>query len=275
MGSLSQHINELRAAEAFNRQAPVFDALYETDPIIQYKRHRVREHMLWLLPPSADVLELNCGSGTDAIYFAGEGHRVHATDISAGMLRVLEEKISTSMLKTRISMERCSFTELPLLENKGPFDHIYSNFGGLNCTGEIHEVLQALPSLLKPGGTVTLVIISRFCLWETMMLFRGKFKTAFRRFFSGAGRKAMVEGHSFRCWYYAPQQVQKLMQKDFELLSLEGLCTLVPPSYMEGFAQKYPRLFHFLLARENKWKGRWPWKAMGDYYIISFRKKIS
>jgi hypothetical protein len=44
---------------------------------------------------------------------------------------------------------------------------------------------------------------------------------------------------------------------------------------MEGFAQKYPRLFHFLLARENKWKGRWPWKAMGDYYIISFRKKIS
>jgi hypothetical protein len=60
---------------------------------------------------------------------------------------------------------------------------------------------------------------------------------------------------------------------DFELLSVEGLCTVVPPSYIERFAEKHPAAYRFLKGREDKWKEKWPWKYVGDYYIISFRKK--
>jgi hypothetical protein len=57
------------------------------------------------------------------------------------------------------------------------------------------------------------------------------------------------------------------------LLSVEGLCTLVPPSYIEGFAERHPTAYRMLRVLENKWKARWPWKAVGDYYIISLRRK--
>ena len=32
------------------------------------------------------------------------------------------------------------------------------------------------------------------------------------------------------------------LKEEFEMLSLEGLCTFVPPSYMEGFAEKHPSI---------------------------------
>jgi ubiquinone/menaquinone biosynthesis C-methylase UbiE len=272
MSSLSGHINELKASEAFNRQAGVFDELYKSNALIRYKRERVRDHMLWLLQPNSQVLELNCGTGEDAMFFAQRGHAVHATDISECMLRELKNKIAASDVPLPISHELCSFTALDFLKNKGPFDHIFSNFGGLNCTGELERVLASFPPLLKPNGIVTLVILSKFCTWETLLLFRGKFKTAFRRLFSSKGRTAHVEGKHFKCWYYSPSYVAKQLP-DFEVLSVEGLCSLVPPSYIEGFDQRYPGILRFLQKKEAKLKSKWPWKSTGDYFIISLQKK--
>ena len=150
---------------------------------------------------------------------------------------------------------------------------IFSNFGGLNCTGELQEILRSFHSFVKPGGFVSLVIIPNFCLWEALLLLKGQFKTATRRFFASNGRRAHVEGVNFRCWYYNPRFVIKNLGDQFELIKLEGLCTLVPPSYMEGFAEKHPRLYRFLSAKEDKLKARWPWRNIGDYFIISLRKK--
>lgn len=273
MNNLTDHINELKAAEAFSRQAPIFDRLYDPDVIVAYKRERVHRHVLGFLPQPGELLELNCGTGTDAIFFAGRGHRVHATDIAPGMLRRLKRKAAAAGLRSRISTECCSFTQLHLLKSRGPYDHIFSNFGGLNCTEELPRVLQAFSPLLKPGGKVTLVIISQFCLWETLLLFRGKWKTAFRRFFSRRGRQARVEGKTFRCYYYSPGFVEAQLREEFDVLALEGLCTIVPPSYIEGFAYKYPGLFNRLCRLEARWKDRWPWRACGDYFIITLQKK--
>jgi hypothetical protein len=82
-----------------------------------------------------------------------------------------------------------------------------------------------------------------------------------------------VEGHYFKCWYFSPGYVMKELGGQFDLLALEGLCTIVPPSYIEHFAERYPRLYGRLRRMEDRWKDRWPWKYIGDYYIISFRKK--
>jgi ubiquinone/menaquinone biosynthesis C-methylase UbiE len=264
---------EQQAAAAFNKQAAIFDKVYSENTIVRYKRKRVRHHVAQYIKPNSSILELNAGTGEDAIYFAQQGHHVHATDISSAMQEELRQKIKDHHLEEKISSELRSFTDLEHLGQKGPYDHIFSNFAGLNCTNELSKVLGSFSSLLHPGGIVTLVILPGFCLWETMLLFKGKFKTAFRRFFSSKGRKAHIEGAYFRCWYYNPAFIKKNLEKDFELLAIEGLCTLVPPSYIENFAEKHPRAFHFLKNKEDKWKTKWPWRSIGDYYIISLRKK--
>ncbi|MDR3711713.1 MAG: class I SAM-dependent methyltransferase [Puia sp.] len=290
---------EKPAAVAFSAQAPGFDACYAPNTIIQYKRARVRAHVEQYLPAESNILELNAGTGEDAIYFAGKGHRVHATDISEGMLKKLEEKVerasaaetpdggSTGLssvglssmglsgmgLKERITRELCSFHSLDRLAGRGPYDLVFSNFAGLNCSGELDKVLRSCTGLLKPGGLLTVVLLPRFCALETLLLFKGQWKTAFRRFCGSKGTRARVEGHYFRCWYYNPSYVKKALKDSFTMVGLEGLCTIVPPSYIEGFAEKYPRLYPVLCRWEDRLKSRRPWKGMGDYYIITFRKR--
>ncbi|MDN5289484.1 MAG: class SAM-dependent methyltransferase [Mucilaginibacter sp.] len=271
MTNISITNNEADASTAFTRQSVVFDDIYSGDTIINYKRTRVRQHVLQRLAPDSNILELNSGTGEDAIFFAKAGHRVHATDISTGMQAVLQQK--TEVYRDRISYETCSFTQLEQLQNQGPFDHIFSNFGGLNCTSELDKVLLSFDALLKPGGKVTLVIIPGFCLWETLLVFKGKFKTAFRRFFSSKGRAAHIEGAYFKCYYYNPPFIINTLQQSYKVVGLEGLCTLVPPSYIEDFAEKHPKAYQFLKNKEDKWKDKWPWKYMGDYFIITLEKK--
>ncbi len=272
MNEFVHDINEQAAERAFTRQSAIFDEIYSTNVIIQYKRQRVRNHVQQWLKPNSKILELNAGTGDDAIWFAKHDHTVHATDISSGMREKLMQKVKQNKLESQIGHELCSFTELNNLNNKGPYDAIFSNFAGLNCTGELKTVLNSFSPLLKPGGFVTLVLLPKFCLWETMMVLRGDFKTAFRRFFSSKGVKAHIEGEYFTCWYYNPSFVINAMKKSFHVLSVEGLCTLVPPSYLENFPNKRPSLFKWLKKKEDLWKATWPWKNIGDYYIISLRK---
>jgi len=265
--------NELRAAKAFSNQSVLFDEIYSDDTIIQYKRARVRAHVNAFIKPGSHILELNAGTGEDAIFFAGEGHTVHATDISTGMLDQLKEKVNSKGLSGKITSELCSYTSLENLVEKGPYDHIFSNFAGLNCTDQLDKVLLSLSPLVNQNGIVTLVILPKFCLWEFLLIGKGKFKTAFRRFSSKKGARSHIEGEYFTCWYYNPSYIIAHLEKDFELLQTEGLCTFVPPSYIVHFAEKYPKSYNWLCRLENRYRFSWPWRSIGDYYMISLRRK--
>ena len=274
MDNQINYYNEQLVSDAFNGQSLVFDELYSTNSIIQYKRERVRDHLIKYLKPGSHILELNAGTGDDAIFLAQKGYHVHATDISSGMQKKLVEKLIRKEVNGNVTNEICSFTALNTLKNKGPYDAIFSNFAGLNCTGDLKLVLASFDTLLKPEGIVVLVILPGFCLWESLLLLKGKFKTATRRLFNSNGRRANVEGVSITCWYYSPDFVIRRLKDKFNLIGIEGLCTIVPPSYMEKFPEKHPGLYSYLCKAENRYKSKWPWKYIGDYYIISFRKKI-
>jgi ubiquinone/menaquinone biosynthesis C-methylase UbiE len=265
--------NEQHAAAAFSKQSAVFDEIYSGNTVVQYKRERVRDAVMRYVSQGSNILELNCGTGEDAIFFAQNGYTVHATDISQGMLDKLAGKVHQQQFDDKISIEQCSYTNLQSLRESKQYDAIFSNLGGLNCTNELDKVLSSFKAILKPGGIACLVILPKFCLLETLLVFKGKFKTATRRFFSGKGRTAHIEGEYFTCWYYNPSYVKRILKDDFSVETIEGLCTLVPPSYIEHFAEKYPRLFGFLKSAEQRLKSSWPWRSIGDYYIVVLRRK--
>jgi len=104
-----------------------------------------------------------------------------------------------------------------------------------------------------------------------LMLFKGYFKTAVRRF-TKKGSLAHLEGVHFQCYYYTPSYVLKHIKSGYQLKSLKGLCITIPPPFIEGFIDKHPKLFAMLQSLENKLWTKAPYNRWCDHYIITMQK---
>ncbi|MEQ8584040.1 MAG: class I SAM-dependent methyltransferase [Marinoscillum sp.] len=262
--------NEDIVAKAFGKQSKIFDQIYDSNPIVNYMREIIRNHVMNRAVAGSKMLEVNAGTGTDAIFFGQRGFRVLAGDISAPMVEKAQAKITSAGLSDRVTFKRMGFDELDTL--KSEYDYVYSNFGGLNCIPNIAEVVSRLHEKLCGGGQATLVIMPPFSLWEKLHVLKANWKVAFRRKFRSAS-SAHIEGEYFSCWYHDPfslrDHVKTLGATEIDLM---GLCVLVPPSFMRNFPSKLPRVYRALIFLDRK-ICRWPiFNRIGDYYILSFTK---
>lgn len=261
---------EAKVADAFSRQANIFDENDSKNPIVQWMRNEVRKQILEILKPQCKILELNAGTGLDAVFFAEKGFHVHATDNAPGMMDVLKEKIISKNLQDKITAQQCSLNNLSIIEEKN-FNHIFSNFGGLNCVENIENIFRNFDKLLAANGTVTLVVMPPVCLWEISMALKGNFKLAFRRFKKN-GTPSHLNGIYFSTYYYSPNRILKAIGKNYKLISIKGLCILVPPPYLIGFAIEHPEIFKALAATEKYICHIPPFRICGDYAIIHLQK---
>jgi len=256
-------------AEAFSRTAAKYDAFAENHPHLTRMRNKVYAHLRSYLPAGARILELNAGSGVDAVYLAGQGYRVHATDVAAGMLARLRGKVEGRGLSDRITVQECSFTDLSRIEG-GPYDAVFSNLGGLNCIPELAPVIRGLPHVIRAGGLVTWVLMPPICLWELAELLRGHPRLAFRRR-SRAGVRSHLEGLYFDVHYFSPKEVVAKFGRDYRLLRLEGLSVITPTAESKHLAVRAPRLYSALCWLDDRLAPRRPWSGWGDFYILSLR----
>src|ERR1700677_4777787 len=100
---------EEKVSEAFSKQSFGFDESDNKNLILQWMRSRVREYVLSFWKPGEHILEINSGTGLDAIFFAQKGFNVHATDNAPGMLSTLDKKVKTLHLEDTVTTQRCSF----------------------------------------------------------------------------------------------------------------------------------------------------------------------
>jgi len=263
-------LQEKKVSEAFSRQSFSFDEIYENNPITLLMREKARNEVLKYIRPGAQMLELNCGTGIDTMFFARKGFEILATDNADGMLEQLSEKLQGTWLRDLVSLQKCSFNDLLQIGNQ-QFDYVFSNFSGLNCTNDLAGVLKDVDALLKPGGYFTFVIMPRICPWEIIMLLRNRKKMALRRFQKN-GALAHIEGAYFSCYYYDPSFIIENMGSGYTLCSLTGLASLMPPPSMEYFPVKYPKLFSFLRKAEDVVCHIFPFNRWCDQYIITMRK---
>jgi ubiquinone/menaquinone biosynthesis C-methylase UbiE len=256
-------------AEAFSRTAEKYDAFARDHPNQTRMRSKVYSHFMRFAAPGARVLELNCGTGADAVYLAQHGYFVHATDIAPGMLNLLRAKVNDLKLGERVTMEERSFLSLDEVPG-APFDVVFSDLGGLNCIPNLTAVIRQLPKVLKPNGIVTWVLMPHVCLWEMAEILRGHPRLAFRRFARGAVR-AHLEGLYFDVYYFSPKQAIAWFGNDYDLLALEGLSVITPTAESKNFAKMFRRLYGALSWLDDKLAPHGPWNGWGDFYILSLR----
>lgn len=256
-------------AEAFSRTAEKYDAFAEDHPNQTRMREKVYAHIQRFIPTGARILELNCGTGTDAVELARRGYRIHATDIAPGMLERLQDKVLQNNLGDRITFQQCSFTELDKVHG-APFDAVFSNLGGLNCIPDLSPVIAQLPSVLRPDSLVTWALMPPVCLWEMAEIFRGHPRLAFRRF-ARNGTRAHLEGLYFTVHYFTPKKVLRWFGDEYAPLAVEGLSVVTPTAESKNFAKRYARLYRALCWLDDRLASRPPWRGWGDFFIVTLR----
>jgi ubiquinone/menaquinone biosynthesis C-methylase UbiE len=255
-----------RTTTAFSLQSARYDQDDLTNPVLQAWRQRVYRHVEGLIGPGSSILELNAGTGIDALYFASRGYRVHATDASEGMIAQLERKLERT--QGRVTAQKVGYEDLDLVE--GTFDCIFSNFGGLNCIQNLNRVTRHLPRLMNPGGVVVWVIMPPVCPWEWAWVLKGSRK-AFRRLSSG-GTVALVEGEPFISYYHSLKAVAAALGPGFTYLSSEGLGAVSPPPAAYRFIRRFPRLASRLESLDQKIGRHFPFNRWADHLVLTFRR---
>lgn len=216
-----------------------------------------------------DILELNCGTGEDALHLAQMGHNVTATDISGEMLTIARKKITSAGLKQRVHLEQLDLKEIHHFDKGTKFDLIFSNFGGLNCIAQpdLNNFKSEIRKMMKPNGALIMVIMPELCVWESLY-FMLKLKTheVFRR--KKPSVLANVSGIKVETWYYSPKTIRNSFSPEFSISKVKPIGLFAPPSYMEPFMQRNRGLFGLLSFLERN-LSRFSWQgSMSDHYYI-------
>ncbi len=264
-------LQENLVSKAFSEQSVKFDSITTGNPMEvlyrDFSRAKVRPYM----KAGEHLLEFNCGTGLDAVFFAQQGIQVLATDNSEGMLQQSSEKIKQHQLQNQISLLRCSFNDLSPLPKGKTYEHVFSNFGGLNCSEDLSGVIKQLDAHLKKGAMVHWVMIAPLCPWEWLSVFKGRFSYAFRRL-SKKGVESKIDGNPFMTYYYSSAYIKKHFGEKYEVIQLHGMGCFLPPTYKEHFPKQWPRLFRLMKTLEKHLSGYWPFNRFGDLYLISLKK---
>lgn len=254
---------------AFSKQSLSYDAIDKENRVLQDMRQQVYDHVSAFIKTRSRILELNAGTGIDATHFVRQGHTVHATDLSDGMIKQIENKIIQHQLTGQLTCQQLSYDQLDTLEGR-TFDYIFSNFGGLNCIDDLSKVTKDLSKLLTSDGYVTFVIMPPIYLWELVGIFKGHGKQAFRRLHKN-GVIAHLEGEYFKTYYFSLSQIKKAFGSKFKFIQSEGLCALSPPPSRGDFPLKHPALYKSLCKMDSLVRSSFPFNRWADHIIVTFQ----
>ena len=240
---------------AFNNVAKTYDHTFTFSSIGSKQRERVHYFLLKYLSTSpSKILEINCGTGEDALYLASLGHSVSASDNSAEMINISEDKKSKGFYSPNLNFQQSSFNSLNKKYRNQKFDFVFSNFGGLNCVDqkELKYLSSQLYSLLNKEGKLVVVVMGTNCLWEQVyFLLKAKFSNAFRRK-NKEGVMASVGDQHQKTFYYTPSEIKQIFNNYFTCEAIHPIGFFLPPSYLQPFFQKNKTLLRVFSFLEKK-----------------------
>ncbi len=240
----------------FDHIAHLYDEDFTFSEIGKLQRISVWQYLDQQLPKnqSLQILELNCGTGHDALNFAQRGHQMWATDIASKMVEVTQAKAQKNGVKHLVQTQVLDIAQLSSKTfGDQKFDWVFSNFGGLNCLNEddLTQFAQQLSQILKPKGRFIAVVMPKACLWERFyFLLKKDKKEAYRRL-NKNGIPVEVEGKKVHTWYYSPQEFKHFFQKEFNFIAQKPIGLFVPPSYLEFYFSKRTSLLKGLNVFEQ------------------------
>jgi SAM-dependent methyltransferase len=236
------------AEKAFDSYAPEYDQHFSETTTGRLQRRRVWKFLsAFSSDKFPDVLELNCGTGEDALWLSKRGFRVTATDLSSGMVDVTGGKLRAAGAKD-FGLVKVDAKLAPEFFKPRKFDLIFSDFGGMNCLSpdELKIFASSVKKIMNPEGRLMLVLMGRNCRWERYYFRKkGQVEKAERRK-AGGPVTAEINGERFPVWYYSPAELQQIFSEEFTLICEKPVGLFLPPSYLDSWFAKRKGLLKIL-----------------------------
>ena len=258
----------------FDAEAARYDDVFTESFVGKHARARFWRIADALLLPGMHALELGGGTGEDAAHFAGLGLRVCCTDASSEMLRAGKAKAAARGLKAFVEFHQLDMNQLAAgnatlpLEESTLFDAAYSNFGALNCVGDLSGLGRALAARLRPGAPLLLTVMGPHCPWEWLgYTVQGQPRTAFRRWRHGG-----VSWRGLSIYYPSVTALAKALAPDFRLCRAQVINACLPPSYLEPAFCRVPWALRTLEAMDAKLQTSATLVTLSDHYVAQFER---
>lgn len=255
-------------AGPFDEKATAYDSSFTQTALGMCLRTMVWQRLDAVFTNCSRILEIGCGTGEDAIHLARRGHNVLATDASQSMLQVAKEKAERAGCAQRIQFRRVPMEQLGTELNGELFDGVCSNFGAVNCTSGLDELITDIAPLLRSNAPLVWVVMGRHVPWEwTWFLARGEWQKAFRRQRTGG-----VLWRGLHIVYPTPKELARSLSPYFAPLRRSALGFALPPTFATSWLENSPRILATLTHIERAAQHWQPLAALSDHYIIEARR---
>jgi SAM-dependent methyltransferase len=262
-----------RVREAFNRVAPSMDEVTLRNPINAWMRRVNMEEIRQAFPSGSRLLELGCGTAQDAVELARAGCEILALDLSEAMVDVARKKVRALGLQDKVIVVCGRSREAARFARESPwsmFDGAYANFS-LTYEESLRDVASAVHGLVRPGGTFAFTLPSRVVLSE-LLLYGLQLRFAKMLWRLHVPLLKDVRGSILQIRAYVPGEVRAELRGLFELESLRGIPTFLPPVYLHAQYAALGDAGQALKALDRRFAGRFPWNRLGEHTLYKFRR---
>jgi SAM-dependent methyltransferase len=256
-----------RSSEKYwNGVAPRYDRVFPKTVIGRAQRGLVHGVLDRVFQPGQRILELNCGTGIDAVHLAERGVRVLACDLSGQMIELARQRAHASGVGELVDFRVLATEDIGHLGAVSRFDGVFSNFSGLNLVMNLRAVARELAVLLTPNARALLCMAGPFSPAETAWyLLHGNLAGALRRL------TRRTDDPSLIVRYFSARKMARMFAPEFRLREWTGIGVMLP-SCVEPAARRLPAAFQ-RVARVDHQLGRVPGvRGLADCILLEFEK---
>lgn len=218
--------------------------------------------------PFSHALEVGCGPGLDAAWFASQftDRRITAFDISGEMVRLATARLGQMGLTNAVAVQG---KETDIGRDK--YELIYVFFGALNTVDDLNKAAAQVFEGLKPGGHAVLTFVNKWYLREMFVqLLKLKFRTAFARIGKTWGGYSPSKFLPSRC--YSPRQIRQAFH-NFNEVEKKGYSIVYPAWYNHEKVMKMGEEKAQKLWALDQFLNKTPFWKFGEYTLFVFQKE--
>ena len=168
----------------------------------------------------AAVLDFGGGTGLDLVWLAGNNHTIYFCEPSIGMREtaICNHK---NLLHDKVIFLDDSAADFRQWHLQLPFtvkvDAVLSNFAVFNCIPDIDLLFQNLAMVVKPGGIVIALVLTR----NLKKILNGNFRNILKSFVHNgpATIKVQYKKHHQTVYVYSIKEIIKASKKHFNFCS--------------------------------------------------------